>query len=114
MISTPFQPDEYVCVHNYKPLSKTEIGLRKGARVLVVEKNLNGWWFVDSPSEGQGYVPKCVLKPLKEANDGSNSNGRYNDTNNDDDNPIPTDKSKILKDFYLFKINKLKIKIKQR
>lgn len=104
MISTPFQPDEYVCVHNYKPLSKTEIGLRKGARVLVVEKNLNGWWFVDSPSEGQGYVPKCVLKPLKAD---ESSSARYNDnnnTNNDDDNPIPTDKSKILKEFNLLKI----------
>lgn len=82
MISKPFRPDEYVCVHNYKSLSKTEISLRKGTKVFVIEKNLNGWWFVDSPNEGQGYVPKCVLKSVKAAN-------------SDDDAPIPSEKSKL-------------------
>ena len=82
-ISKPFKPEEYVCVHNYKPLSKTELNLRKGTKVFVIEKNLNGWWFVDSPNEGQGYVPKCVLKQAaKEVN-----------SDDEDDAPILTDKS---------------------
>jgi len=48
-------------LHSYKALTKTELTVKKGAIVYVFEKNLNGWWFVDS-SDGQGYLPSCILK----------------------------------------------------
>jgi hypothetical protein len=64
-ISKPFKADEYICIHSYKALTKTEISIKKNSKVFVVEKNLNGWWFIDTP-EGQGYVPKCVIKPQNE------------------------------------------------
>lgn len=88
-----------MCVHNYKSLSKTEINLRKGTRVFVIEKNLNGWWFVDAPAEGQGYVPKCVLKPFKSSSNHQKSirrsaeNEEENDEENHDDDPILLEKS---------------------
>ena len=69
-ISGPIKSDEFVCAASYKAIGKNELSVRKGARVIVMEKNLNGWWFVDSSSDGQGYVPQCVLKPL----DGVHSN----------------------------------------
>lgn len=64
MISQPIKSDDYVVAFDYKGLSKTELSLRKNTRVYVIEKNLSGWWFVDAGSEGQGFVPHCVLKPL--------------------------------------------------
>lgn len=84
-ISKPFKAEEYICVHNYKALSKTELNIKKNTKVFVIEKNLNGWWFVDSSVEGQGYVPKCVLKPSKEQN------------SDDDDAPIQSEKSNFSK-----------------
>lgn len=93
-----------MCVHNYKSLSKTEINLRKGTRVFVIEKNLNGWWFVDSPTEGQGYVPKCVLKSIRNVRKTSvRSMDEDEEANNNDDAPIPTDKSTL--ESYFFFLN---------
>jgi hypothetical protein len=65
-ISKPLAAGEYVCVYNYRGLSKTELSLKKNTKCFVFEKNLNGWWFVDAGPEGQGYVPQCVLKPLND------------------------------------------------
>lgn len=62
-ISEPIRTEEYVCIHNYKALSKTELSIRKDTRCFVIEKNLSGWWFVDS-TEGQGFVPQCIIKPI--------------------------------------------------
>lgn len=33
----------------------------------MLEKSFNGWWFVDS-TDGQGFVPQSVLKPLNDLN----------------------------------------------
>lgn len=37
-ISKPLKMDEYICVHNYKAVSKTELSLKKNTKVNVVEK----------------------------------------------------------------------------
>lgn len=62
-ISDPVQNEEYICVQSYNGLSKNELSIRKGTKCFLVEKNLSGWWFIDS-IEGQGFVPKCVILPL--------------------------------------------------
>ncbi len=81
-ISKPIKSDEFICIRDYKALSKTELNLKKNSRVLVLEKSLNGWWFVDAGHEGQGYVPQCILIPL---------NGSFVHNK-----PIKPDKSKSL------------------
>lgn len=68
-------------LHSYKAITKTELSVKKGAIVYVFEKNLNGWWFVDS-SDGQGYLPSCILKRV---------NGQENLA------PIKLDKRKLKK-----------------
>jgi hypothetical protein len=40
------------------------LSLQKDKKCFVIEKNLNGWWFVDAGAEGQGYVPQCILKRI--------------------------------------------------
>ena len=62
-ISEPIRTEEYICIHNYKATSKNELTIHKEAKCFVIEKSLNGWWFIDS-SEGQGYVPQCVIQPV--------------------------------------------------
>ncbi len=63
-ISEPIRNEEYICVHTYKALSKGELSILKDAKCFVIEKSLNGWWFIDT-ADGQGYVPQCVIMPLK-------------------------------------------------
>uniref|UniRef100_A0A4W3GU17 SH3 and PX domains 2B n=1 Tax=Callorhinchus milii TaxID=7868 RepID=A0A4W3GU17_CALMI len=58
--------DQYVAVTNYEKQESTEIGLRQGQVVEVIEKNESGWWFVSSADE-QGWVPATCL----EAQDGA-------------------------------------------
>jgi hypothetical protein len=46
----------------------------------VIEKNLNGWWFIDSEKNGQGYIPSCVIQPLNSQQaDDDNAIIRLND-----------------------------------
>ncbi|CAF0965694.1 unnamed protein product [Brachionus calyciflorus] len=62
-ISTPLKSEDFICMHDFKPESKSEIKIRKTQIVQVLEKNENGWWFVNT-QDGQGFVPQSVLKPL--------------------------------------------------
>jgi len=62
-ISEPIRNEEYICVHTYKALSKNELSIKKDSKCFVIEKSLNGWWFIDT-ADGQGYVPQCVIMPL--------------------------------------------------
>jgi hypothetical protein len=62
-ISEPLKTEEFICIHNYKACSSNELTIHKDTKCYVVEKNLNGWWFIDT-HDGQGYVPQCVLKSL--------------------------------------------------
>ena len=63
-ISKPIKTQEYICIHDYKSKFKNELSLRKNEKCFVIEKNLNGWWFVDSEKNGQGYIPQCIIQPL--------------------------------------------------
>lgn len=71
-ISEPIRTEEYICIHDYKALSKNELSIRKDTKCYVIEKNLSGWWFVDS-TEGQGFIPQCIIKPLNSTSEKLNS-----------------------------------------
>ncbi|KAG9268233.1 SH3 and PX domain-containing protein 2A-like [Astyanax mexicanus] len=76
--------DECLCVFvvaaDYQRQENTEISLRAGERVEVIEKNDTGWWFV-STAEEQGWVPATYLISLAEQKERrtkkGNSAGRY-------------------------------------
>ncbi|RMZ93806.1 SH3 and PX domain-containing 2B, partial [Brachionus plicatilis] len=67
-ISLPTKNEEYKCIHDFKAMTKNEISIRKNQIVKVLEKNFNGWWFIDS-SDGQGFVPQSILSPLNNSNE---------------------------------------------
>ncbi|XP_066507074.1 SH3 and PX domain-containing protein 2A [Hoplias malabaricus] len=66
--------EECVCVFvvaaDYQRQENTEISLRKGERVEVIEKNDTGWWFVSTADE-QGWVPATYLVSPTEQQDDS-------------------------------------------
>ncbi|XP_043925041.1 SH3 and PX domain-containing protein 2B isoform X2 [Protopterus annectens] len=66
MSADPMVLDQYVAVNDYEKQESTEIGLRVGQVVDVIEKNESGWWFVSTADE-QGWVPATCL----EAQDGT-------------------------------------------
>ncbi|KAI4888271.1 hypothetical protein NFI96_013856, partial [Prochilodus magdalenae] len=75
--------DECVCVFlvaaDYQRQENTEISLRAGQRVEVIEKNDTGWWFV-STAEEQGWVPSTYLISPTEQQDNrrtSKEDSRY-------------------------------------
>ncbi|RNA21188.1 SH3 and PX domain-containing 2A isoform X2 [Brachionus plicatilis] len=67
-ISLPIKTQEYVCSHDFKGETESELSVFRNQKVAVHQKNLNGWWFVSS-CYGQGYVPQAVLKCCCEVGD---------------------------------------------
>ncbi|KAM5169913.1 SH3 and PX domain-containing protein 2B [Mantella aurantiaca] len=61
----PLVLDQYVVVAPYDKQESSEINLRVGQVVDIIEKNESGWWFVSTADE-QGWVPATCL----EAQDG--------------------------------------------
>ncbi|XP_051578068.1 SH3 and PX domain-containing protein 2A [Myxocyprinus asiaticus] len=59
--------EECICVYvvtaDYQRQENTEINLRAGERVEVIEKSESGWWFVRTAEE-QGWVPATYLVSL--------------------------------------------------
>ncbi|TRY93676.1 hypothetical protein DNTS_029388 [Danionella cerebrum] len=53
----------YVVSADYQRQESTEISLKAGKRVEVIEKSESGWWFVRTPEE-QGWVPATFLVSL--------------------------------------------------
>nr|XP_061791638.1 SH3 and PX domain-containing protein 2A-like [Nerophis lumbriciformis] len=56
----PMILEQYVAVANYERQENSEISLKAGETVDVIEKSESGWWFV-STSEEQGWVPATYL-----------------------------------------------------
>ncbi|XP_073682956.1 SH3 and PX domain-containing protein 2A [Garra rufa] len=53
----------YVVTADYQRQENTEISLRAGEKVEVIEKSESGWWFVRTAEE-QGWVPATYLVSL--------------------------------------------------
>ncbi|XP_057187098.1 SH3 and PX domain-containing protein 2A isoform X2 [Triplophysa rosa] len=58
--SEPMVLEQYVVVSNYERQENSEISLKAGETVDVIEKSESGWWFV-STAEEQGWVPATYL-----------------------------------------------------
>ncbi|XP_075072308.1 SH3 and PX domain-containing protein 2A isoform X5 [Mixophyes fleayi] len=62
--------EQYVVVSNYEKQENSEISLKAGELVDVIEKNESGWWFV-STAEEQGWVPATYLDSQSGSKDDS-------------------------------------------
>ncbi|XP_066456980.1 SH3 and PX domain-containing protein 2A isoform X2 [Eleutherodactylus coqui] len=71
--SEPMILDQYVVVSNYEKQENSEISLKAGELVDVIEKNESGWWFV-STAEEQGWVPATYLDTQSGTKDDSEIN----------------------------------------
>uniref|UniRef100_A0A7N9B0W5 SH3 and PX domain-containing protein 2A n=1 Tax=Mastacembelus armatus TaxID=205130 RepID=A0A7N9B0W5_9TELE len=56
----PMVLEQYVAVASYERQENSEISLKAGETVDVIEKSESGWWFV-STAEEQGWVPATYL-----------------------------------------------------
>ncbi|XP_076814130.1 SH3 and PX domain-containing protein 2B-like isoform X2 [Clavelina lepadiformis] len=61
-ISGPVEFESYVAVADYKSDAKTQLRLRAGESLEVVEKNENGWWLVCNMYGSNGWVPGTYLE----------------------------------------------------
>ncbi|XP_030649370.1 SH3 and PX domain-containing protein 2B [Chanos chanos] len=64
----PLLLDQYVAVTDYEKQEGSEISLRVGQVVEVIEKNESGWWFVSS-EDAQGWVPATCLETQDDPDD---------------------------------------------
>ncbi|KAK7925820.1 hypothetical protein WMY93_008130 [Mugilogobius chulae] len=64
----PLLLDQYVAVTDYDKQESSEISLRVGQVVEVIEKNESGWWFVSS-EDAQGWVPATCLEAQDDPDD---------------------------------------------
>ncbi|KAM9313912.1 SH3 and PX domain-containing protein 2A [Pholidichthys leucotaenia] len=64
----PMVLEQYVAVANYERQENSEISLKAGETVDVIEKSESGWWFV-STAEEQGWVPATYLESQNRTRD---------------------------------------------
>ncbi|KAM9781999.1 SH3 and PX domain-containing protein 2B isoform X2 [Syngnathus typhle] len=64
----PLLLDQFVAVTDYEKQESSEISLRVGQVVEVIEKNESGWWFVSS-EDAQGWVPATCLEAQDDPDD---------------------------------------------
>lgn len=61
-ISEPIMVEQYVAVADYTKREDSDISLKAGHVVDVIEKSDHGWWFVDLDGE-VGWAPASYLEP---------------------------------------------------
>ncbi|XP_053188442.1 SH3 and PX domain-containing protein 2A-like isoform X1 [Scomber japonicus] len=59
------EEEKYVTVQPYTSQGKDEIAFEKGAIVEVIQKNLEGWWFIRYQDK-EGWAPASYLKKMKD------------------------------------------------
>lgn len=57
--------EKYITMQPYSGQGKDEIAFEKGAIVEVIQKNLEGWWFVRYQDK-EGWAPASYLKKVKD------------------------------------------------
>ncbi|XP_030298224.1 SH3 and PX domain-containing protein 2A-like isoform X1 [Sparus aurata] len=57
--------EKYVTVQAYTSEGKDEIAFEKGVIVEVIQKNLEGWWFIRYQDK-EGWAPASYLKKMKD------------------------------------------------
>ncbi|XP_074089889.1 SH3 and PX domain-containing protein 2A isoform X2 [Macrotis lagotis] len=59
------EEEKYITVQPYTSQSKDEIGFEKGVTVEVIQKNLEGWWYIRYLGK-EGWAPASYLKKAKD------------------------------------------------
>ncbi|XP_063731005.1 SH3 and PX domain-containing protein 2A isoform X2 [Eleginops maclovinus] len=59
------EEEKYVTVQPYSSQGKDEIAFEKGVVVDVIQKNLEGWWFIRYQDK-EGWAPASYLKKMKD------------------------------------------------
>ncbi|MEQ2232097.1 SH3 and PX domain-containing protein 2A, partial [Ilyodon furcidens] len=57
--------EKYITVQPYSSEGKDEIAFEKGVIVEVIQKNLEGWWFIRYQDK-EGWAPASYLKKVKD------------------------------------------------
>ncbi|XP_077205747.1 SH3 and PX domain-containing protein 2A isoform X2 [Paroedura picta] len=57
--------EKYVTIQSYTSQGKDEIGFEKGVTVEVIQKNLEGWWYIRYLDK-EGWAPASYLKKIKD------------------------------------------------
>ncbi|XP_060097715.1 SH3 and PX domain-containing protein 2A isoform X2 [Heteronotia binoei] len=57
--------EKYVTIQSYTSQGKDEIGFEKGVTVEVIQKNLEGWWYIRYLGK-EGWAPASYLKKIKD------------------------------------------------
>ncbi|XP_006630820.1 SH3 and PX domain-containing protein 2A isoform X2 [Lepisosteus oculatus] len=57
--------EKYITVQPYTSQGKDEIGFEKGVTVEVIQKNLEGWWYIRYLGK-EGWAPASYLKKAKD------------------------------------------------
>ncbi|XP_026210830.1 SH3 and PX domain-containing protein 2A isoform X1 [Anabas testudineus] len=57
--------EKYITVQPYSSQGKDEIAFEKGVIVEVIQKNLEGWWFIRYRDK-EGWAPASYLKKMKD------------------------------------------------
>uniref|UniRef100_A0A3P9PBI0 SH3 and PX domain-containing protein 2A n=1 Tax=Poecilia reticulata TaxID=8081 RepID=A0A3P9PBI0_POERE len=57
--------EKYITVQPYSSEGKDEIAFEKGVIVEVIQKNLEGWWFIRYQDK-EGWAPASYLKKMKD------------------------------------------------
>ncbi|XP_034041649.1 SH3 and PX domain-containing protein 2A-like isoform X2 [Thalassophryne amazonica] len=59
------EEEKYVTVQTYSSQGRDEIAFEKGVTVEVIQKNLEGWWFIRYQDK-EGWAPASYLKKAKD------------------------------------------------
>ncbi|XP_048361215.1 SH3 and PX domain-containing protein 2A isoform X3 [Sphaerodactylus townsendi] len=59
------EEEKYVTIQSYTSQGKDEIGFEKGVTVEVIQKNLEGWWYIRYLGK-EGWAPASYLKKIKD------------------------------------------------
>uniref|UniRef100_A0A493U3P2 SH3 and PX domain-containing protein 2A n=2 Tax=Anas TaxID=8835 RepID=A0A493U3P2_ANAPP len=59
------EEEKYVTIQPYASQGKDEIGFEKGVTVEVIQKNLEGWWYIRYLGK-EGWAPASYLKKAKD------------------------------------------------
>ncbi|XP_075791654.1 SH3 and PX domain-containing protein 2A isoform X4 [Pelodiscus sinensis] len=59
------EEEKYVTIQPYTSQGKDEIGFEKGVTVEVIQKNLEGWWYIRHLGK-EGWAPASYLKKAKD------------------------------------------------
>ncbi|KAM5181926.1 neutrophil cytosol factor 1 [Mantella aurantiaca] len=75
-ITGPIILQSYRAIADYEKSSKSELSVKDGDVVDVVEKNENGWWFCQMKNK-RGWVPAAYLEPLDSPDESEEQDPNY-------------------------------------